>query len=172
MPEDRIAHEAARQSPGQDAVKSSVERRVNAELAGEAAAGTTDGHARVAAVAGQMRDSALDATVRKERVLGHSLVAARGSQFLDYAFFLLYGLLAIRLVLAMIAANSGNGFVRFIGAVTAPFFAPFRGIVPSVSAEGGFTLVVPILIAIVAYGLLHAAINALLRMVGSRKTAI
>jgi uncharacterized protein YggT (Ycf19 family) len=99
-------------------------------------------------------------------------VATRGSQFLDYAFYLLYALLAIRLVLALIAARSTNGFVQFITAITGPFYAPFRGIVPSPTAEGGYTLAWPIVIAIVMYALLHAAINGLLRMAASRKTSI
>jgi uncharacterized protein YggT (Ycf19 family) len=77
----------------------------------------------------------------------------------DYLFMLLYGVLAIRLVLALLAARQSNGFVQMIDSVTDPFYAPFRGIVSSPSAEGGFTLVVPIIIAILAYALLHAAIR-------------
>ena len=85
---------------------------------------------------------------------------------------MVYSLLSIRLVLALIAANSDNGFVQFIRTVTDPFYAPFRGIVGSPSAEGGGTLVVPILIAIGVYLMLHAAINGILRMVGHRKTEV
>jgi uncharacterized protein YggT (Ycf19 family) len=104
---------------------------------------------------------------------GHAArTTARGSQFLDYAFFVLYTLLTIRLVLALIAANPSNGFVRFINTITGPFYAPFKGIVSSLSVDGGSTLVIPILIAIVVYVILHVAINALLRMVGMRKTSI
>lgn len=97
-----------------------------------------------------------------------SRTAARSSQFVDYAFYLLYTLLTIRLALALIAARSSNGFVQFIGTVTGPFYAPFRGIVDNFSA-GGTTLVVPIVIALVVYMILHAAINRALRMVGHRK---
>jgi hypothetical protein len=71
----------------------------------------------------------------------------------------------------MLAANSANGFVRLINTVTEPFYALFRGIVASPSAEG-HTLVVPILIALAAYALLHGATNGLLRMVVHRKTAV
>ncbi len=123
-------------------------------------------------VAARLRETAIEETVKGERAVGRARVATRGSQFLDYAFYLLYALLAIRLVLALIAARSTNGFVEFISAVTGPFYAPFRGIVPSPSVEGGYTLVWPIVIAIVVYALLHAAINGLLRMVSSRKTSI
>jgi uncharacterized protein YggT (Ycf19 family) len=83
-----------------------------------------------------------------------------------------YALLGIRLVLALIAARSSNGFVQFIGTVSEPFYAPFRGIVASPTAEGGYTLVVPIMIAGLVYVILHAGVNGLLRMVGTRKTEI
>jgi len=162
----------ARQTTQHEAVKSRVESHVNAEIAGEAEVASTEGQARgVVGVAAQLRDKAVDETVKGERAVGRGRVAARGSQFLDYAFYVVYSLLGIRLVLALIAANSANGFVRFIHAVTGPLYAPFRGIVGSPTADG-HTLVVPILIALVIYVILHAAINGLLRMVAQRKTTI
>lgn len=120
--------------------------------------------------ASAVKQDALHA-VNSDRVVGQTRVVTRGSQFLDYAFYVLYSLLAIRLVLALMAARSSNGFVQFIATVTDPFYAPFKGIVASPSAEGS-TLVLPIVIAIIIYALLHAAINGLLRMVGNRKTEI
>ena len=44
--------------------------------------------------------------------------------------------------------------------------------VASQPIEGGYTLAVPILIAIVVYALLHLAINKLLRMMAYRRTAM
>jgi uncharacterized protein YggT (Ycf19 family) len=172
MEHDKVADDEARQAVGRAAVKSSIEHRVNAELSGEAAVSSSVEHARVTEVAAQLRHSALDETVRGERTVARARTAARGSQFLDYAFFLVYSLLAIRLVLALIGARSGSGFVQFIRALTDPFYAPFRGIVASPVGDGGATLALPIVVALVAYMLLHAAINGLLRMVVSRKTAI
>jgi uncharacterized protein YggT (Ycf19 family) len=172
MEEVKVAADDARQARQHAAVKSNVESHVNAEIAGKAAAPTTDDRARIGEVAGQLRDTAIDETVKGERGLSHARTAARGSQFIDYGFYVLYALLAIRLVLALIAAQSTNGFVKFIGAVTGPFYAPFRGIVPSPTAEGGYTLVLPIVIALVVYMMLHAGINGLFRMVGQRKTKV
>ena len=62
--------------------------------------------------------------------------------------------------------------VRFIVTVTNPFYQPFRGIVASPSTEGGHTLMMPLVIAIIVYVLLHLAINGLLRIIAHRKTAI
>jgi uncharacterized protein YggT (Ycf19 family) len=105
-------------------------------------------------------------------IAGRPRGLARVSQFIDYLFWLLYSLLLIRLLLVFFSANSWAGFVRFIDALTNPFYAPFRGIVASQPIEGGYTLAVPLLIAIVVYALLHLAINKLLRMMAYRRTAM
>ncbi len=97
---------------------------------------------------------------------------ARFSQFVDYAFWLLYTLLFIRLTLAFFHARSGAGFTRFIDVVTNPFYGPFRGIAQSQDVEGGFTVAVPVLIALLVYGVLHLAINKLLRVAVYRKTTL
>jgi hypothetical protein len=91
----------------------------------------------------------------------------RVSQVIDYLFWLLYALLFIRLILVFFEAN-GVGFVRFIDGVTNPFYSPFRGIVSSPTVQGGYILAIPILVAMVVYGLLHLAINKLLWMVADR----
>jgi uncharacterized protein YggT (Ycf19 family) len=97
---------------------------------------------------------------------------ARISQIVDYIFYVLYALLALRFVLALLAARSSAGFVRFIVAVTDPFYLPFRGIVASPSTDSGHTLMMPLVIAIIVYLLLHLGINGLLRIFAHRKTAV
>ena len=94
------------------------------------------------------------------------------SQIADYVFYVIYALLGMRFLLALVAARSSAGFVKFIVAVTSPFYAPFEGIVASPRTEDGHTLLLPIGIAIVAYVMLHLAINGLLRMLAHRKTQI
>jgi uncharacterized protein YggT (Ycf19 family) len=172
MKDVTIAEDQNRQAAQHEAVKSDVQGHVNAEIAGQAASASTSEQAKIGEVAAQLRDTALAETVDGERTVGRGRTAARGSQFIDYGFYVVYALLAVRVVLGVIAARSDNGFVRLVRAVTDPFYAPFRGIVDSPSAEGGSILVVPILIAIVVYALLHAGINGMLRMVAQRKTVI
>lgn len=172
MTDVKVAEAEARQAAHTSAVTSKVESRVNAEIAGQAATSTPAEQSRVAEVAAHIRDRAIDDTVHGERVVGQARAAARWSQFIDYAFYVIYSLLGIRLVLALIAANSSSGFVRLIRGVTDPFYAPFRGIVASPSTEAGNMLVLPIGIALVVYVMLHLGINGLLRMVGHRKTKV
>ena len=96
------------------------------------------------------------------------LVIARVGHAIDYLFFLLYGLIALRFVLAFLGASEQAGFVRFIRGVTEPFYAPFSGIVEAPAANGG-ELDLPALIALAAYALLHMAVRGLLRVLSGRR---
>jgi uncharacterized protein YggT (Ycf19 family) len=68
-------------------------------------------------------------------------------------------------VLDFIQARKGNGFVEFIRAITDPFYAPFKGIVASNSVSDGTIIVWPLVVAIVGYILLHAALRGLLKLI-------
>ena len=104
---------------------------------------------------------------------GRPRPTSRTSQFINYAFWLLYSLLFIRLLLVFVEARSWTGVVRFINTVTDPFYAPFKGIVASQAVEGTNNVVaVPILIAIVVYALLHLAIHKLLRVIAYRQIEV
>jgi uncharacterized protein YggT (Ycf19 family) len=172
MEDDKLASEEARREAQHTSVKSKVEGDVNAELAARADRTTPIEAKKIEQVAGEFRGKAIDNVVGTEREVERARSAARISQVVDYLFYVVYALLAIRLLLALLAARSGAGFVQFIHAVTDPLYAPFRGIVASPTAEGGYTLALPIVIAIVIYALIHAGINGLLRLIAHRKTAI
>ena len=98
--------------------------------------------------------------------------AARVSQVVDYVFWFIYAILGVRFLLGMIGARSNVGFTQFVRAITEPFYFPFKGLVQSPEAPGGYVFEWPILIAILIYALLHAGINGFLRMMAERKTAI
>ena len=172
MIDDTVATDEARRVAQHEAIKSHVEHVVKADIERRADHADAAEAPRLANVASNLRGGAIDEVVGKNREVARARGLARGSGVIDYVFYLIYGLLAIRLVLAMMAARAGNGFVQLIQTITDPLYALFRGIVPSPSVEGGFTLVLPIVIAMVVYALLHAAINGFLRMIANRKTEI
>lgn len=89
---------------------------------------------------------------------------ARVAQVVDHLFGIIYTLLGL------IAARGGAGFVQFIRGITEPLYVPFRGMVASPEALGGYRFEWPLLIAIVVYALLHLGIKRLLRMLGTRPT--
>jgi len=172
MEDHKVAVDEARRAAQHTVMKSQVERDVNADIAERAEHATPSESRKMDDVAGAFRGKAIDEVVGTDREVRRGRGLARVSQVVDYLFYVVYALLAIRLVLALIAARSSAGFVQVIHAVTAPFYAPFRGIVASPSAEGGYTLALPIVIAILVYALLHVGIKALLRLIAHRRTRI
>lgn len=171
MEDNKLAADEARRANQHELVKSQVEGEVHAEIA-ERGAPTQAEAAQVNQVADEFRAKAVDEVVETEREVERARGAARVSQVVDYIFYVIYALLGLRFLLALLAARSGAGFVRFIVAVTNPFYAPFKGIVASPSTDSGHTLMLPLVIAIIVYVLLHLAINGLLRIIAHRKTAV
>jgi uncharacterized protein YggT (Ycf19 family) len=172
MTDNKLEMEEAQRTANYEAIKSSVKQEVGSEIAREAQVVTPTQARQIDSVANRMRERAADEVVQTEREVERGRFAARVSQVVDYVFFLVYGLLTIRLLLALFAARESAGFVQFIRSVTDPIYSPFRGIVASPSTPEGFTLALPIVVAIVAYMLLHLAINGLLRMIAHRKVEV
>jgi uncharacterized protein YggT (Ycf19 family) len=172
MEDNKLAADEARRGLQHEAVKSEIEAEVSSEIADRADRATPAQSAKIENIAGDFRGKAINEVVDTEREVGRSRVVARISQVIDYIFFIVYALLAVRLILALLAARRSAGFVQFIFSVTDPLYAPFRGIVASPTTEAGNTLAWPIVIAIIVYALLHAIINGLLRLLAHRKTEI
>ena len=170
MDYDKLGAEEARRQALHGTMKSHVEHDVNEDIAERAEHRTLSEAQRMEQVAEDLRRKAIKQVVGTDREVARARGLARLSQFIDYAFILLYSLLGTRLALALIAANSNSGFVRFIRTVTDPFYTMFRGIVSSPVADDGSTLALPIVIAIIAYMMLHVAIKGFLRLVVHRRT--
>jgi hypothetical protein len=173
MSDDKLAIEEARRAAQHESVKSQVEGEVQAEISERAAQqpAPQESH-KIDQVAGQFRAKAVDEVIDTEHEVQRSRGLARVSQVVDYIFYVIYALLGMRFLLALLAARSTAGFVQFVVAVSNPFYEPFRGIVASPSTDGGHTLLLPIVVAMIAYLLFHLLINGLLRMFAHRKTAI
>ena len=173
MEDDKLAADEARRAVQHESVKAQVEADVNAEIADRAQVAATPGEARVVErAAGEFREKAVREVVETEREVEQARTAARVSQVVDYIFYVVYALLGLRLLLALLAARRSAGFTQFVYAVTDPLYAPFRGIVAEPTAEGGYRLALSVVVAIIVYALLHAAVNGLLRLLAHRKTGV
>ena len=172
MDDTRVVDDEARRVAQHASVKTQIEGSVNAEIRGRAQSATAEQSDRVRQVADEFRGRAIDEALASEHDVARSRGVARVSQYLDYVFYLIFALLTARLVLALIAASPSNAFVQLINAVTYPLYVPFRGIVPSPTVPGGFSLALPVVIAIIAYGILHSGVTGMLRLVANRKTTI
>jgi uncharacterized protein YggT (Ycf19 family) len=100
-------------------------------------------------------------TEEKPEAVEEKKVLIRANQIVWYIFDLIAFLLAFRMVLRALGANTAAGFTSFIYGITAPFVAPFRGILPVLS-EGRFVIEWSTLIAIFVYLMLALAINYIL----------
>jgi hypothetical protein len=68
-------------------------------------------------------------------------------------FAVIDGLIAIRFLLKLLAANPEAGFAQLIYGVTAPLMSPFVGLLGTPAASNGSQLEVTSLVAIVIYAL-------------------
>src|SRR5215213_7580485 len=130
MVDEKLAAEEAERAANYEAIKSGVKSQVGSEIHREAVRPIGARSEVVEETADRMRRRAVDEVVETEREVDRARGAARISQVVDYIFFVIYGLLAMRLLLELFAARESAGFFKFIKAVTDPVYAPFRGIVP------------------------------------------
>jgi len=173
MIDNKLAVEEAERTADYETVKDSIRADVDREIVTSGVGQHDVGQSqRIENIADDIRRSAVDEFVETEREVERGRAAARISQVVDYAFFLIYALLTMRLVLELLAARESAGFFRFVKTLTDPFYYPFRGLMPSLSTQDGFTLVLSLVAALVAYMLLHLAINGLLRIIAHRKVEI
>lgn len=172
MTDDKLLRDEAQRAENYEAIKTNIKSEVGGEIIADTDNRSESQAERIEHAARDIRQSVVDEVVSTHREVERGRAAARVSQVIDYIFFLVYGLLVIRLLLALFAARESAGFTQMIRTATDPLYAPFRGIVPSPSTPEGFTLALPIVIALAAYGLLHLAINGFLRMLASRKVEV
>jgi YggT family protein len=172
MVDNKLEQEEAQRAANYEALKSEVKSEVTSEVAARAEVASPADARRIENISENFRDKAVNEIVETDKEVERSRFLARISQVVDYIFYVIYALLAVRLLLALFAANPRAGFVQFIYSITNPLYAPFKGIVPSPQTPDGFTLALPIVIAIIVYLLIHLGINGLFRIFAHRKTEI
>src|SRR5258705_6887350 len=115
MNDDKLALDEARRAAQHESVKTQVEGGVQAEIGERAASrATPDESQRIQQVAGEFRSKAVDEVVDTEREVARYRGLARDSQIVDYIFYVIYALIGMRFLLALLAARSTAGFVRFV----------------------------------------------------------
>jgi uncharacterized protein YggT (Ycf19 family) len=95
---------------------------------------------------------------------------ARVGQVIYVILGIVIMLIAIRVLLKALAANTGAAFTSFIYNITDPLVAPFQGIFATPSSSRGSVFEFSSLVAIVVYALIAWAIVRLLDIAGRRTT--
>jgi uncharacterized protein YggT (Ycf19 family) len=171
MSDDKVYSDEVQREAQHRQVKSRIGREVNAEITALADRPTVSDQEHESAVAAELRGKAIRDVSSTERELGRARQLARVRQVIDYGFGVIYTLLAIRLLLALLGARPGADFARWIRALTDPFYAPFKGILPNLTAEGS-TVVLSLAFGLAMYGVLHLGIRGLLRLIAVRRAEI
>ena len=169
--DNKLELDESRRLAEHEAVKSTVAADVRGEIAAEAGGLTNAEQQEAAAVAARLKETAIADVAGQESDIHRSRGAARLSQFIDYVFFVIYGLIGLEIVLELLGAREGAGFKRFIDALTLPLLAPFRGLLPTPSV-GPSQLMLSFIFGLIVYLFLHLAINGLLRMAAHRKLSV
>jgi uncharacterized protein YggT (Ycf19 family) len=99
-------------------------------------------------------DPMASATANSAEVVSSVSPGRRAVEVTYLVFGIIEGLLAIRLVLKLLAANPQAGFANFIYGVTDFFMAPFRYLLPTVGGSSGAVLETSVVIAIIVYALI------------------
>jgi uncharacterized protein YggT (Ycf19 family) len=171
--DQNLAADEAQRITQHESVKGEVRQKVHSEIARQVDRVDAAEADHAEALADSLKRKAVSEVRNTEAELDRSRAFARGSQFVDYVFYVIYGVIALAILLELMGARNSAGFKQFIDAITFPLLLPFRGLVsdPAVGS-GGSQVMFSYVVALGVYILLHLAITGLLRLFVQRKTAV
>lgn len=169
--DEKLAIDESRRIANHEAMKGAVRSEVGERIAARADHFSTADRAQTDVVADQFRQKAVSEVAQTENEIERARGMARVSQVVDYIFYLIYAFIGLMILLDLMGANRSAGFYRFVNGVTSPLLAPFRGLIDDPAAQHvRFRL--SYIVALIAYIILHLAINGLLRMIAHRRTEV
>jgi uncharacterized protein YggT (Ycf19 family) len=118
------------------------------------------------------RDTGAGGVVDSAQVVSSATPARRATEAIYLLVGIIDGLLLIRVVLKLMAANPLAGFSKFIYGLTDVFLAPFRNLLPAVGGGSGAVLEMSTVIAIIVYALIGWALVRLVAIVFFRNVTV
>jgi uncharacterized protein YggT (Ycf19 family) len=107
---------------------------------------------------------------REQDLTQRQIVLRKITRFIWWATGVLEGLIGLRVVLKLMAANPGNPFANFVYAITNIFLWPFQGLTATPQADG-VILEISSVIAMMVYLLLAWVVVELFWLVLGRERA-
>jgi len=169
--DEKLAADEARKLQQHEAVKGDVREKVHAEISRQADDIRPREQQTAEALAGSLKRSAVREVAETEASIARARTLARVSQVADYVFFLIYGIIALEIVLEALGARENAGFKQFIDTLSAPLLAPFEGLMADPGA-GNSRFMLSYVFALIVYFLIHLAVKGLLRLFVQKKTTI
>ena len=169
--EEKLAADEARKLQQHEAVKGEVREKVHAEISRKADDIGPAEQQKAAAVAGSLKQKAVREVADTEADIARTRAIARMSQVVDYVFYLIYGIIALEVILEALGARENAGFKQFVDTLASPLLAPFEGLMPDPGA-GNYRFMISYVFALIVYFLLHLAVKGLLRLFVQTKTHV
>ena len=171
METHELSDDETRRIAQHEQIKGKLGEGVHERITREAATSSPAEQAEVQSVAAALKHKATAEVRETETELGRARRMTRVSQVVDYAFFVVYGLIGFEIVLDLFGARQASVFKRFLDALTWPVLGPFRGLMRD-PAVGSMQLMLSYVVALAAYVLLHWALNGFLRLFAQRKSSL
>jgi uncharacterized protein YggT (Ycf19 family) len=171
MDTHKLADDEARRIAQHEQIKGKLGDDAHERIAQKAATSSPAEQAEVESVAAGLKHRATAEVSETETELGRARRMTRVSQVVDYAFYVIYGLIGLEFALELFGAHHASAFKRFLDAITFPVLGPFRGLM-SDPGVGSVRLMLSYVVALVVYVLLHLAVNGFLRLFAQRKSTI
>jgi uncharacterized protein YggT (Ycf19 family) len=169
--DQNLAKDEEQKLASHEAIKGEASKEVQAEIARKANQFAPQEQNRIESVGQQIRSKAIDEVASTGSELERAKFMARLSQFVDYVFYLIYGIISLEIILELFGARDGNAFKRFVDSISAPFLSPFKSLLVD-PAAGRFQLRLSYFVALIVFLLLHLAINGVLRLFVHKKTTV
>ena len=169
--EQKLAADEARKLQQHEAVKGEVREKVHAEISRQADDIRPREQDTADALASTLKQKAVREVATTEAQIDRARTIARLSQIVDYVFYLIYGVIALEIVLEALGARENAGFKQFVDTMSAPLLAPFEGLMAD-PAAGNYRLTISYIFALIVYFLVHLAVKGLLRLFIQKKTTV
>ncbi len=167
---DEVARDHDRQLSVRDDVHEKVDQKVGAAINRETNRTRPEEQAQVESVAQELKAKSVSELRRSDRELESGRSLKRIYQFVNYAFYVVYGLIGLMIGLELVGARNASGFMKFMQALTTPILAPFRHVMPD-PALGSSRVMFSYALALVVYGLIHLALKGVFRILVHRDSA-
>lgn len=164
---DKVAVDASERLREHEAIKGEVRTEVHGEIARSVEITPTD-QAQAEGVARRLKHKAIKDISTTEDEISRAKTVSRLSEYLDYAFFLVYGIIGLEVLMELIGARESSGIKKFVDMISSPVLAPFSGVLPN-PAVGEMRLMLSYFLAFIIYVFLHFAINGLLKLMAHNK---
>ncbi len=94
--------------------------------------------------------------------------ALKVTQFVDYIYWIIMALIAVRFTFKLIGANTENALVKLLYEASDPFINIFKGIVGDITTSGSSVIEISSLIALLIIWLLYHAVLKLIVVLRSK----